>query len=391
MKHLVQTHRGEPFIQPKLFAPGPTPVPLATRLAALDADVYHRADDFYALHKRCCEGLQPIFGSKSFPVILASSGSGAMEAAMTNLTREGDEVVTVVAGKFGERWRDLARTWKCSTTVVDIPWGKAVTPDQVVQALSGLKNPRAVFVQANETSTGVRFPVEAIAAEVRRKFPGVFIVVDAISSLCAHPLHMESMELDCVVAGSQKGFGMAPGLAFISLSERAWAGLSDRPRFYFDLARERKGQEKGRSAWTPAISLIQSLAVALNEINSLGIDNMVAHHAHMGRATRAAVKAMGLELFAHAPSDALTAISVPPGIDGSKLVEHLRDRYGAIFSGGQDQLKGRIIRFAHLGFASRFDVLHGLAALEFALADMGYPFALGTGVQAAMREMQKPV
>jgi aspartate aminotransferase-like enzyme len=335
--------------------------------------------------------LQPIFGSKSLPVILASSGSGAMEAALTNLTSEGDEVVTVVAGKFGERWRDLARAWKCAATVVDIPWGEAASPTQVLQALRSLKKPRAVFLQANETSTGVRFPVSDIAAEVRSKFPDVLIVVDAISSMCAHPLHMESMGLDCVVAGSQKGFGMAPGLAFISLSERAWAGLSDRPRFYFDLARERKGQEKGRSAWTPAISLIQSLAVALSEINSLGIDKMVAHHAHMGRASRAAVKALGLELFAKAPSDALTAISVPAGIDGSKLVEHLRTRYGAIFSGGQDQLKGRIVRFAHLGFASRFDVLHGLAALEFALADMGYSFALGAGVQAAMREMQKPV
>jgi len=384
----------EPFVEAKLFAPGPTPVPLATRLAALESNVYHRADDFYALQLRCSEGLRKIFGSTENPLILAASGSGAMEAALVNLTAEGDEVVTVAAGKFGERWRDLAKHWRCKVENIDVPWGRAVAADDLLAALGRCRKPKALLLQVNETSTGVRHPLDVLVPAVRAKFPDVLIVVDAISSLCAHPMHMQKMQIDCVVAGSQKGFGMAPGLAFIALSDRAWNQLSDRPRFYFDLMRERKGQAKGRSAWTPPISLIQSLEVALQTINGMGIDAMVAHHAAMGRAVRAAVKAIGLELFAPtAPSDALTSITMPgassrgPAIDGSPLVAHLSKRYGAIFSGGQDQLKGRIIRFAHLGFSSRFDVLHGVAALEFSLADLGYRGTLGTGVQAAMQSM----
>jgi len=378
----------EPFINNRLFCPGPTPVPDRVKHAALDTSLYHRSDDFYALFLDCCNKLKPIFGSDTLPLILAASGTGAMEAAMVNLTAAGDEVVVLNAGKFGERWEKLAKAYGCNVEVVRSPAGEAPGSDEAVAALKKLKSPRAIFMQANETSTGVRLPYEDIAQTVRSAFPHCLIVVDAISSLCAHPMKMEKMGIDCVVAGSQKGFGMAPGLAFIALSSRAWKSISKRERFYFDLERERKGQEKGRSAWTSPISLVQNLSEALLLIHEAGIDAVLAQHARHGAAARAAVHAMGLKLFPKGHySDALTTVAVPQGLDGQALQNHLKSRYGAVFAGGQDELKGKILRFAHLGFVSRFDLLDGIAALEFSLKDLGWRFETGSGVGAAMRSL----
>jgi len=375
----------EPFINDRLFCPGPTPVPEAVKLAAMDTNIYHRSEDFYQIFLDCGQKLAPIFGSPTLPLILASSGTGAMEAAMVNLTAVGDDVVVLNAGKFGERWEKLAAAYQCHAEVVRVAAGGAPTANDAVAALRKLKSPRAIFLQANETSTGVRVPYEDIARAVKAHSPDCLVVVDAISSLCAHPMNMHAMGIDCVVAGSQKGFGMAPGLAFIALSPRAWKSLSKRERFYFDLERERKGQEKGRSAWTPPISLIQNLSAALKLIHEVGVDEMPAQHARLGAAARAAVKALGLELFPKGYySDALTTITVPQGMDGQALQAHLKAAYGAIFAGGQDELKGKILRFAHLGFVSRFDLLDGLAALEFSLRDLGWKFSLGAGVSAAM-------
>ena len=378
----------EPFINNRLFCPGPTPIPAAVKLAAMDSNIYHRSDEFYELFLGCCKKLAPIFGCSTQPLILASSGTGAMEAAMVNMTAIGDEVVVLNAGKFGERWEKLALAYQCKVEVVRSPAGEAPTSAQAISALRKHKSPRAIFLQANETSTGVRLPYEEITRNVRAEFPDCLIVVDAISSLCAHPMNMDKMGIDCVVAGSQKGFGMAPGLAFISLSSRAWKMLSKRDRFYFDLERERKGQEKGRSAWTPPISLIQNLSVALDLIHDTGIEEMNAHHAKLGAAARAAMSALGLEMFPKEHhSDALTAVAVPRGVDGLALLSILKSSYGAIFAGGQDELKGKIIRFSHLGFVSRFDLLDGLSALEFSLRDAGWKFEMGAGVSAAMRAL----
>lgn len=375
----------ELFTPDRLFCPGPTPVPKAVLDAGEATSVYHRSDEFYKVFRGAAELLKPLFGTKDLPIILTSSGSGAMEAAVTNLTAAGDEVVVVKAGKFGERWEKLAGAYQCKAEIVSVPWGEAPTAAMILAAVAKQTRTKAIFFHANETSTGAYFPVEQLARELRKTFSGL-IVVDAISSLGAHPMKMDDWQIDCVVAGSQKGFGLPPGLAFIALSDRAWSSLSARPRFYFDLTRERKGQAEGRSAWTPASTLIFMLKAALDEMHAVGVERIFAHHATMAKAARAAAAAMKLELYpAKAPSNALTVFTVPSGVDGQKLVKRLRQRFGMFFAGGQDELKGKIVRFAHLGFVSRFDVIDGLAALEFALAEEGYPVDLGAGVKAAMQ------
>jgi aspartate aminotransferase-like enzyme len=226
-----------------------------------------------------------------------------------------------------------------------------------------------------------------LVPQLRQKFGGL-IIVDAISSLCAHAMRMDEWQIDAVVAGSQKGFGLPPGLSFVALSDRAWGQLSSRPRFYFDLLRERKGQADGRSAWTPASTLVLSLDVALHKMLEAGLDHVLEHHAALATATQAAVKALDLELFAAtAPSRSLTSITVPQDLDGQRLIKRIRQRFAMYVAGGQDELKGKIIRFAHLGFVSRFDILDGIAALEFALREEGHRFDCGVGVKAAMQSL----
>lgn len=378
------------FTSDRLFCPGPTPVPKDVLEAASETSVYHRSEEFYKVFRECMEGLQPVFGSATRPLILTSSGTGAMEAAMVNLTAPGDQVVIVNGGKFGERWEKLARTYQCDTAVVSVEWGHAPDAKDILTAVRNQKKTHAVFLQANETSTGAYYPIQAIAQALRTGGYQGLLIVDCISALCAHTMRMDAWGIDAVVAGSQKGFGLPPGLAFVALSERAWGSLSKRPRFYFDLAKERKGQEEGRSAWTPAASLVFGLREALRTMHHVGIDAVVDHHTAMAGATRAGVQAMGLQLFAGtAPSNALTSITVPHGLDGSHLLKRLRQRFGMYFAGGQDELKGKIIRFSHLGFVTRFDVLDGLAALEFALHEDGYVHDVGVGVKAAMQHWLK--
>lgn len=386
-------HQREPFIQPRIFSPGPTPIPLEARFAPLDSEVYHRTDDFYGLHLKCSEMLRPIFGCDRIPVILTCSGTGGLEAAMCNLTAPGDEVIVVNGGKFGERWEELARRYGCDAKVVRVASGEAATCKELEPVLVSCRSPRAFFVQANETSTGVRHPVGELVARVKAQFPGCLIVVDAISSLGAHPLNMNNDGFDCVVSASQKGFGLNPGLAFVALSNRAWDGLSARPRFYFDLAREFKGQSKGRSAWTPAIGLIQGLVLVLQKIHTSGIDAMVRNHERLAGAVRASLPAMGLEPFAKThPSNALTAICMPQGIDGKQLQALMRERYGVTIPGGQDELKGKILRLSNLGFVNRFDLLHAVSAIEFGLRDLGHkPCSgsnLGNGAKAFMQALE---
>jgi aspartate aminotransferase-like enzyme len=379
----------DPFTPDRIFCPGPTPVPRAAHVAAQEsAAIYHRSEEFYRDFLRCTELLAPVFGSKGRPVILTCSGTGAMEATLVKLTEPGDEVVCVVGGKFGERWEQLARTYQCDVQAVKVEWGHVPTAADILAAIGRQKKTKAIFLQANETSTGAYYPVEALARELRKSFAG-HLVFDSISSLGAHAMRMEDWGIDAVVAGSQKGFGIPPGLAFVALSERAWAQKSARPRFYFDLDKERKGQAEGRTAWTPATTLIYSLKAALEQMHQVGLERVVQHHTQLADAARAGVAAMGLSLFPQQPSNALTTPLVPAGIDGSKLVKRLRGRFGAFFAGGQDQLKGKIVRIAHLGFVSRFDLLDALAALEFGLAEEGYRHDLGAGVKAAMQSLSK--
>ena len=375
----------EPFIKDRLFCPGPTPVPMAARLAAMDASVYHRSQPFYDSFLRCRELLAPMFGSQNTPLILTASGTGAMEAAMVNLTGPGDKVLCISAGKFGERWGKLAEAYQCNTSIIEVEWGQAPSPAKIGDFLKANLDTKAVFIHANETSTGVFFPLEEIMREIRAQ-SDCLVIVDAISALGAHELKMDAWKIDCVVAGSQKGFGIPPGLAFICMADRVWQHLSKRPRFYFDLAREQKNQVTGATAWTPATTLVASLKVALESLHHIGLDNVVSHHQKMTKGVRSGARALGLGLLAESHySSSLTAIVLPAEISGKRLVKRLASQYGAIFAGGQDRLEGKIVRFAHLGFVDRFEVISGMAALEFALLDEGLRFTPGVGVAALMQ------
>jgi aspartate aminotransferase-like enzyme len=372
----------EPFTPDRLFCPGPTPIP-AEVVNASTCNIYHRGEEFQKIFKSCCDDLVPLFGAKNSPVILTSSGTGAMEAVVVSLTSVDDEVLVVNGGKFGERWEKLTTVYQCRPMVIKVPWGEAPKPSDIIGKIT--KQTRAIFIQANETSTGAYFPVKEIAQDLRASGYKGLLVVDAISSLGAHEMNMEAWGIDAVVAGSQKGFGLPPGLAFVALSDRALGSFTNRPRFYFDLAKELKGQKEGRSAWTPAISLINGLRETLNLMTKVGFDRVLDQHKRMAEGTRAAVEAMGLELFAkNCPSRALTSIKVPAGIDGVQWLKRVRKRFGMFVAGGQDELKGKIVRFSHLGFISQFDVIDGLAALELALGEEGYKIDTGIGVKAAL-------
>lgn len=377
------------FSRQRLFCPGPTPVPQAAIIGGMNASVYHRTDAFYKELLQCREMLAPLFGSKSLPLILSSSGTGALEAGLTNLTNAGDEVLVVDGGKFGNRWKQLAKTYELKVTPIDLDWGSSVEPEQIKEALINNQNIKAVFFQANETSTGVHYDVENLAKAVKENSDAL-VIVDAVSSIGAHNMRMDDWQLDCVVSGSQKGFGIPPGLSFICLSDKAWSSLSSRPRFYFDLKKEEKSQTSGSTSWTPATTLVASLKVTLDMMQTAGLENIFEHHATASRAVRAGVKAMGLELLTKKNhSDAVTAIIIPDGIDGQKLVAHLRDSYKAIFAGGQDHLKGKIIRFGHLGFFDRLDIVAGMGALEMAFKDLGYDFQLGSGTSAVLEVLRE--
>jgi serine---pyruvate transaminase len=381
----------ELFTPNRLFCPGPTPSPWQVKQAGLDSDVYHRSKEFEALVRSCIELLKPLFGTKNDPVLFTASGTGAMESIVVNLTEPGDPVMVIVAGKFGERWQKINEAYENKVTRLAVEWGASPTPEKVELALKNNKAPKVFFLQANETSTGARFDVASICQTIKKLSPDTLIVVDAISSLGAHPAQMDKLGIDAMTGGSQKGFGVAPGLSFVAMSDRAWSNISSRPKFYFDLIKERQGQLTGRTAWTPAVSLIQGLHQALLEVHRIGVDQFAAHHQRMARACRAAVKAMGLDLFVEerSISDAMTAIKVPSHLDGMGILVAAKTKYGAVISGGQDDLKGRIIRFSHLGFVGPFMLIDGLAALEFALADCGHKFQLGSGVSAAMRSLRE--
>ncbi len=379
-----------PFTRERLFCPGPTPVSDAAKLAAVSSSVYHRTDSFSALFLECRRLLGPVFGTKGMPLILTSSGSGAMESAMVNLTNQGDQVLCIRGGKFGDRWVKMANAYQCQTEVFEVEWGQSVDLNAFKSRIKALPNLKAVFFQANETSTGVFYPVQQIVAAVKELSPESLVVVDAISGLAAHKIEMDEWRIDCMVSGSQKGFGIPPGLAFIHLSDSAWQKLSQRSRFYFDLEREKKGQEKGNSAWTPATTLIASLHVALTDMNNIGINQVAEHHKRLADAVRRSLQKINLQLFAEKDqSNAVTSMRVPEGVDGLSLLKRLRNDYGAIFAGGQDHLKGKIVRFSTLGFVDQFEIVAGMAALEMALFEEGHKFDLGDGVKHLVQQLAR--
>lgn len=372
----------------RLFTPGPTPVPETTQLDMARPLVHHRGPEFKAILAEVQDGLKYLFQTRDDVLILTSSGTGAMEATVVNLLSPGDPVLTVQGGKFGERWTEICQAYGLNTQVMEVEWGKAVDPEELGQRLRENSAIKAVFITHNETSTGVMNDLEAIAGEVHRNSDAL-LVIDGISSVGALELRTDRWGLDVVLTSSQKGLMIPPGLALVSISQRAWKATEGAklPKYYFSFAAARKALERWETPFTPAITLVIGLHSALQLIEEEGIEQVWARHRRLAQATRAGIKALGLELFAQSPSDALTAVKVPPGVDGLALVERLRTRYGIAVAGGQDQLRGKIFRIAHLGYYDDFDVITAISALEMALQDLGWEFEPGTGVQAAQAKL----
>lgn len=372
------------MIKEHLLAPGPTPVPPRVLLAMARPIMHHRTPQFARIFAAVRAGLRELFQTAQDVLVLSSSGTGAMEAAVSNCFSPGDEVLVVNAGKFGERWLKLCRAFELKPVELRVEWGRAVRPEQVDEALARNPGLRAVLVQASETSTTAVHPIEQLAASTRRA--EALLVVDGITAVGVYDVPMDRWGIDVLLTGSQKALMLPPGLACVALSEKAWAccTASRQRRFYFDLRRERENQANDTTAWTPAISLLYALREALDIIGEEGLTNVFLRHARLAGATRAAAAALGLRLVApECPSPGATGVYVPDGVDGGKLVAYLRDRLRVTFAGGQDELKGRIVRIAHLGYMGAFDVIVAIAALEMALARAGHEVNLGDGVRAA--------
>ncbi|MDD5196116.1 MAG: alanine--glyoxylate aminotransferase family protein [Candidatus Omnitrophica bacterium] len=367
-----------------LLTPGPTPLPPEVRAAMARPIIHHRTPQFQAVLKEAAEGLKFVFQTKNDIFILASSGTGAMEAAVINILSCGDTALVVQGGKFGERWTEICKAYGVTPEVLDVEWGKAVSPAELEKRLKANPKIKAVFVTLCETSTGVVNDIAACGRLI--KDTPALLVVDAISGLGAIDLKTDDWFCDVVVSGSQKGLMLPPGLGFISVSPKAakFIEVSKSPRYYFDLRKAKKALDKTDTPFTPAITLIIALNEALKMIKQDGLDAVFARHRKLADATRAAAKALGLELFAPlAGSDVVTSVKVPSGLDGEKLVKTMRDTYGVTIAGGQAELKGKIFRFAHMGFIEEFDIIIGISCLEKVLAQMGYEFPMGAGVKAA--------
>jgi aspartate aminotransferase-like enzyme len=373
------------MIKKQLFSPGPTPVPERVLLAMAGPVMHHRDPGYEVLFQEVREGLKYVFQTKQEVLVLASSGTGAMEAAVCNTLSRGDEALVVRGGKFGERWGEICEAYGVKVTPIDVTWGQAVDPGLIKKALDAKPSIKAVLVQASETSTGVMHPIKEIADIVKNR-AGTILIVDAISALGVSDLPMDQWGIDVLVSGSQKALMLPPGLAFIALSAKAWgfAEKSNLPKFYFNLKEELAVAQKNQSQFTPAISLVVGLREALKMLKEEGLENVFKRHALLARATREAVKALGLELLAPtAPSNALTAIKAPEGVDGKKLKKNFEDQFGLIIAGGQSQLKGKIIRIAHIGYFQSLDIIQAVSTLELVLKGLGYPVKLGAGVKAA--------
>ncbi len=367
-----------------LLTPGPTAVPPEVMLRMSQPLIHHRTPEFEKLFAEVQDGLKWLFQTDQDVLMLAASGTGAMEAAVANLCSPGDTVIVVNGGKFGERWLKISQAFHLNPIEIKVEWGQAVRPAAIAEALQANPQAKAVFVQASETSTTALHPVQAIA-ELTRNLETV-LVVDGITSVGATETPMDRWGLDIVITGSQKALMLPPGLAFIALSEKAWKkiGTSTSPRYYFDLARERKEQQKHTTAYTPAISLINGLAKVLRLMKEEGLDHIFARHALLAAATRNAAQALELQLLAPtAPSPAATGVFLPDGVNGGQFLKYMRDRMGVDIAGGQDHLKGKIIRISHIGYAGPFDVITALSAVEMALHRFGHKVELGRGVRAA--------
>ncbi|HVP78278.1 MAG TPA: alanine--glyoxylate aminotransferase family protein [Thermodesulfobacteriota bacterium] len=374
-----------------LFSPGPTMLPPEVLLKMAEPIMHHREPEFEKIFAEIREGLKYLFQTKNEVLIFTSSGTGAMEGAVSNILSKGDKALVVRGGKFGERWAEICKAYEIEFVPIDVEWGKAVNPEQIQKALESNHSIRAVYTQASETSTGVRHPIPEIA-EIVKRYEETVLVVDAITGIGVFNLPMDAWGIDVLISGSQKALMLPPGLAFAALSDKAWKFVerSDLPKYYFDFKKELKSSKKNQSSYTPAISLFVGLREALRLIQKEGREGVFQRHERLAMATRAAVKALGLELYApDSPSNAVTAVKVPGGIDGERLKDLFFEKFGITVAEGQDRAKGKIIRIAHLGYYERLDMVMVISALEMLLKEMGHKFELGTGVKAAEEILMK--
>ena len=366
-----------------LFTPGPTPIPPEALLAMAHPIDYHRSDAAVTVIKDILEKLKHVFQTENDILFLTSSGTGAMEGAVANLLSRGDKVIVVRSGKFGERWSEICTAYGVEVVPIDVTWGNSVEPRTVEALLTQHPDVKAVFATLCETSTGALHDIEALAGLTRIR--PTLLVVDAVSALGADDLQMDNWGVDVVVSCSQKGLMTPPGLAFAALNQRAWDAIerSDLPKYYFDFRKAYESGLQGSVPYTPAVTLLTALQCALNRICEEGIRNTIARHSLMAAATRSAVKALGLPLFAASPANTLTSIRLPAEIDGKAFINLMRDTHGITYAGGQSQLSGKIVRIAHLGWMNENDVIVAVSAFERGLAEIGYDISLGAGVSAA--------
>jgi aspartate aminotransferase-like enzyme len=384
----------------RLFTPGPTPLLPAAQFAMAAADIHHRTAEFRALYTRVLAQLKEFVGTTNDVIILSSSGTGAMEAAVSNLTSPGDRVLVLTAGKFGERWSGIAKAFGCHVDVVSVPYGQTFSLDEVKASLH--LETRAIFVQANETSTGTRHDIDAIAKLLKDQHSEALLIVDAITGLGTTEIDMDATGIDVLIGGSQKAVMIPPGLSYLAISPRAWDRMEAtyNPRYYFDLRKERKNAKNGESAYTPAVALIAALGAALDWIAAqaatpdnpkgdlvAGRRKLVDNAELIAAMTRAAVEALGFKLFSTSNGSAATAVLAPEGSDSGVIVKELKSRFAAIITNGQGEMKGQIFRIAHLGYFDYMDTIALIGALEQvvvkSLPQLGAKF--GDGLIAAQK------
>jgi len=372
-----------------LVTPGPTPIPPQVAQKESLPILHHRTEEFGKIFIEAIEGMKYIFQTKNDTFIMASSGTGAMESAVVNLLSPGDEVLVASSGVFGNRWGKMCEAYGIKPILIESEWGNCIKPEQIESELK--KNPKikVVFASHTETSTGVVFDLKAIG-EIVSKTPAI-LVVDAISGLAGQPLYTDTWKLDVVVSGSQKGLMCAPGLAFVAVNQKAWPVVeaAKLPRFYWDYRKMKKSVENKETPFTPAVTLIVALNEAINMIKTEGIENVFARTEKLAKATRSALEAMNLQLFADKSCvcNVLTSAKVPEGVDGGKIVKTLRQEFGISIAGGQDKLKGKIIRLAHMGYIDQFDLIAAFTGLEIVLSKLGHKLEPGKSIAVAERNL----
>jgi len=366
-----------------LLSPGPTPVPVEALSAASEPIIHHRTPEFSDIFMEVSEGLKYVFQTEQDVFVLTSSGTGAMESSVVNTLGPGDKTVSLNGGKFGERWGKICRAYGVEVKEIVLEWGDPFSKEQLAEELKANPETKAVFAALSETSSGTIYDIQGYGEVLAQS--EALLVVDGISGLGATPCPMDEWKVDVMVAGSQKSFMIPPGLAYISFSPKAWNYVekSTLPKFYFDAKASKKSLGKRTTPYTPAVSLIIQQKKSLDIIKSMGLEKLFEHHRILGDATRAAVKALGLELLSKSPGNILTAVKVPAGIDGLQLVKTMQGKYKAYIAGGQDPYKGKIFRIAHLGYMGGFDVITALSALEMTLSELGYDFESGSSLKAA--------